>query len=233
MLLHLECGHGLWECCQVHKGIKHQRCKHLTPRHMGLLPLVLCRKEDCPKNHIEHFEVVDGETITKGAKLHLVHHKNEKRDGTLVLSVTPGLVDTLEMMEKASKFLAPNCPTLLFLTGLKTPFTDSYFSTVCTGALSWDGHKCTATDMRHEFSTLWRDFEDSQLGSSSQQQQLEVAAATHMGNRPASWDVAYDDKADSRAMERMLAKYPAFVAWVKAQHASKRQHRARDPTADA
>lgn len=111
------------------------------------------------------------------------------------------------------------------------PYTeDTYFSNHCTKVLSIGGHHCTATDMRHAFSTAWRDFLLVR-GGGQVDQELEAAAAALMGNKPASWDACYDDKARARPWTKMMALYPAFRAWVKAEHASKRQEQARDPLA--
>lgn len=194
--------------------------------------MFVSRKEGCPKNHIIHLEEEDHEgNITKTAKWHFVHHKNERRDGSLTLPMGLDMVEVVEMMEKASKYLAPDCPSLLCGFGTKRPFDDAPFSQFCTKVMSQDYKHTTATQMRHAFSTLHRDWQLSRGASQEAVDEEEVAAAALMGNRPASWDATYDERARVRPMERVLAGYPAFKAWVKAKHAHKKQQRPRDPTA--
>lgn len=188
---------------------------------------------ECPKNHIEHYTVLDndGTVISKGARLHLVHHKNERKDGHLILPLADSIVDVLDMMEKASKHLAQDCPTIFMKPSKRLPFDDAYFSQYCTSALSFGNRTSTATNMRHEFASWFRDFNSSQAASNNMQDDLEEAAATMMGNKPPSWDAAYDDKARIRPMEKVLAVYPAFKAWVMNEYATKRQQVPRDPHA--
>lgn len=190
-----------------------------------------CSKEDCLKNHIVHYDIKHGSTTTPMANIHIHHHKNERRDGGVVMPVAQGLVEPLAMLEKASTMLAPNCPTIFFKPSLKVPYSEEYFSMASTSALSFDNLRCTATNMRHEFSTNWRDFQEAQATSNNQVDMLEGAAATMMGNKPPSWDAAYDDKAASRPMQQVLATYPAFKAWVKSEAAAKKRCLPRNPHA--
>lgn len=78
-----------------------------------LLSPDVCRKVDCPKNHIEHYDEVveDGDTTTttKCAKLHFVHHKNERRQGAATLPVASEVVGVLTLLEQASRHLKILC----------------------------------------------------------------------------------------------------------------------------
>lgn len=195
-----------------------------------------CRKAKCPKNHIEHYQVEDedGNIISKEAKLHIVHHKNERKDGHIILQMPPSMVEVLDILEKASLHLAPDCPTIFCKTWAKVPFEEQYFSQYACSALTFDSKKrSTATGMRHEFVSKFRDFQSTRASTHKEQEELEEGAAMMMGNRPPSWNATYDDKVAMRPMEKVLAVYPAFKAWVLQEHeqASKRRKVARDPLA--
>lgn len=201
----------------------------------NLHSLCECRKVACPKNHIVHFDVVveneDGSTTTtKGAKLHLEHHKNERKQGPATIPLPSAMVDVVTLLEQASLYLAPRCPTLFFNEG-GDPYSGPYISTAAKDVLSLGNTKCTATDMRHEFTTSWRDFMDSASGQVVDMlaRHVEGAAAYMMGNSSAAWDATYDDNMRSRAKERVLLLYPKFQEFVKAEAAKKRQVRPRNP----
>ena len=200
-------------------------------------PPLVCSKEECPKNHIVHMEedqvASDGTIITiQGAKLHLEHHKNERKQGPAIIPLPSSFVGVLSLMEKASKHLAPECPTLL-CTQSGEPLSGPHMSIVAKRLLSNGKTQCTATDMRHEFTTNWRDFMDSSSGQveSLLTGQVEGAASFMMGNSPAAWDATYDDNIRSRAKERVLKLYPKFQEFVKAEGQKRKQMRLRDPTA--
>lgn len=199
-----------------------------------LLSPDVCRKVDCPKNHIEHYDEVveDGDTTTttKCAKLHFVHHKNERRQGAATLPVASEVVDVLTLLEQASRHLAPQAPTIFFSSN-KSAYSSDYWSQIGKAALSVGGTPCTARDMRHEFSTCWRDFVDHVPNSVLQMlgSQVEAAAAYLMGNTPAAWDAVYDDNMRTRAKDKVLKLYPKFVEYVQAEAAKKKQHRPRNP----
>lgn len=95
-----------------------QACKWLSSPPLLASHHLCCREVDCPKNHIIHFEstVAGSSTSVHQASFCLVHHKNERRDGKLVLPVASDLVGPLALLEKAAKELAPDCPTLFSLT---------------------------------------------------------------------------------------------------------------------
>ncbi|KAL4855767.1 hypothetical protein ACK3TF_003839 [Chlorella vulgaris] len=197
--------------------------------------LVDCRDEDCPKNHIEHVEEVVEEgttttTTTMCARLHFVHHKNERRQGPAILPVAPEVVEVLTMLEQASRHLAPQAPTIFFSSN-KTAYSSEYWSQIGRAALTVGSTPCTARDMRHEFSTSWRDFVDHVPNSVLQMlgSQVEAAAAYLMGNTPAAWDAVYDDNMRARAKEKVLKLYPKFVEYVLAEAARRRQQRPRNP----
>ena len=204
-------------------------CSHPPPN-----PPLTCSEDDCPKNHIIHHDdtVVEGATTTttKCAKFHFVHHKNERRQGAVILPVAPKVVELLTLLEQASKYLAPQAPTLYFSSN-KTPYSSDYWSQIGKRALSAGGTPCTARDMRHEFSTSWRDFVDHVPNSVLQMlgSQVEAAAAFLMGNTPDAWDAVYDDNMRTRAKEKVLKLYPKFVEYVQAEAALKRQQRPRNP----
>ncbi len=197
----------------------------------------MCSKEECPKNHIHHFEVVvdngDGTTsTTKGARLHLEHHKNSRKLGAAIIPLPDAMVEVVSLMERASHHLAPGCPTL-FCNKSGGPLVGPHISIVAKDLLSMGNMKCTATDMRHEFSTNWRDFMDSVSGQllGMVASHVEGAAAFMMGNSSASWDATYDDNMRTRAKDRVLKLYPKFQEFVVAEAKKKKQVRPRDPTA--
>ena len=195
----------------------------------------VCRKEECPKNHIVHYDVEveeeDGTTTTiKGAKLHLEHHKNERKQGPAIIPLPPKMVEVVTMLEQASVFLAPECPTLFF-NKAGNPHSGPHISIVAKDVLSIGTLRCTATDMRHEFSTSWRDFMDCANGQVEDMlaRHVEGAAAYMMGNSSAAWDATYDDNMRSRAKERVLILYPKFKEFVMAEASKRRQVRPRNP----
>lgn len=198
----------------------------------------LFRKASCSKNHVEHIveEARDSETgeviTTKLAKLKFIHHKNEKKDkhGPATLPLSPGMVEAFEVLEKAARHFAPHCPTL-FSSINKETYSEPYFSQYSKQVLSSSDTQVRATDMRHEFSTAWRDFMDNP-GTAVQGISttiVEGAAAHLMGNSSAAWDATYDDHMRTRALDRIIAMYPRFREFVKGEHARKRQQRPRDP----
>lgn len=88
----------------------------------------MCRKKDCPKNHIEHITItLDGKPTNK-AFFHLVHHKEQKH-GPIDSPLAPAMVVVVELMEKASHFLAPECPTL-FCNKYNEPCSPAVFTKV-------------------------------------------------------------------------------------------------------
>ena len=198
------------------------------------LTALWCRDEECPKNHFVHYEEVveDGgtTTTTKCAKLNFVHHKNERRQGPAILPVAPEVVEVLTLLEQASKHVAPDAPTIFFSSN-KAAYSSDYWSQIGKAALSEGGTPCTARDMRHEFSTCWRDFVDHVPNSVLQMlgSQVEAAAAYLMGNTPAAWDAVYDDNMRTRAKDKVLKLYPKFVEYVQAEAAKKKQQRPRNP----
>jgi len=196
---------------------------------------IVCHKEECPKNHIQHYEIVveneDGSTnTTKGAKLHLEHHKNERKHGVAIIPLPPPMVEVVTLLEKASMHLAPECPTLFF-NQKGQPYSGPHISIAAKDVLSLGSIKCNATDMRHEFSTNWRDFMDSASGQVVDMlaRDVEGAAAYMMGNSSAAWDATYDDNMRSRAKERVLLLYPKFQEYVLAEASKRKQVRPRNP----
>lgn len=203
-----------------------------------VLPLSLvCSKADCPKNHFVHYDVVveneDGITSTsKGAKLHLEHHKNDRKHGPVIIPLPAIMVEVVTLLEQASQHLAPDCPTL-FHNQSGQPYSGPHISIAAKDVLTIGTTKCTATDMRHEFSTNWRDFMDSASGQVVDMltRHVEDAAAFMMGNSSASWDATYDDNVRSRAKERVLMLYPKFQEFVMAEAGKRKQIRPRNPHA--
>lgn len=198
-------------------------------------PSIACRETECSKNHFEHFDVVEGEepnmVTTKHAKIHFVHHKNDRIHGAVTLPVAPEVVEVLTMLEQAASFLTPICPTI-WSSSFKEPYQKDYWSQIGKAALSLGvGSPCNARELRHEFSTHWRDFIDHAPSNVLQMlgTQLEAAAAFLMGNTPAAWDATYDDNMRTRAKERVLKLYPNFVEYVKSEHNKKKQVRMRNP----
>lgn len=202
--------------------------------HACLLHFCYCSGDECSKNHFEHYEheeEIDGTiTITKHAKIHFVHHKNERKAGPAIIPVAPEMVDVLIMLEQAANHLAPNCPTI-WSSSMKMPYGDEYWSHIGKGVLTDGDTPCTARDMRHEFSTWWRNFIDHAPASVLQMlgNQVEEAAAYLMGNTTSAWDATYDDNIRTRAKDRVIKLYPKFVEYVKAEAAKKKQMRPRNP----
>lgn len=194
----------------------------------------------CIKNHIEHFtleeEGPDGTIIkTDMAKVWFKHHKNEGRDGTVCLLTTPGMVEVFGMLEKAHAHLVEpeplsrKCPSLFTTTFMKPHQSDASFSQACTKALSHGGERVTSNAMRHAFSTNWRNFFEHTKGIQLVTQELEDGAAHLMGNRPPSWDAAYDNNRKTRAMAKAIKLYPHYLDWVKEQAKMKKQVVPRNP----
>lgn len=200
-----------------------------------------CRKMDCPKNRVYHYEESTtspdtGEVTTaKKAQLIFCHHKNERKDkgGPATLPVAPEMVEPWVLLEKATSWFAPTCPTLFCASNCQ-PFTEAYFSINSTRILSLGAvaeNRVCANNMRHEFSTAWRNFMDNLQDSAwgGRLGVLEAAAATLMGNTSSSWDAAYDDDVKVRGLNKIISLYAKFREYVKTQHARQVQRRARNP----
>jgi hypothetical protein len=182
-----------------------------------------------------HYGIVveneDGTTsTTKGAKLHLEHHKNERKQGPATIPLPPTMVEVVTLLEKASLYLSPDCPTIFINKG-GDPLFGPHISIAAKDVLSFGSSKCTATDMRHEFTTCWRDLMDSAHGQVADMlaRHLEGATAYMMGNSSAAWDATYDDNMRTRAKERVLKLYPKFQELMKAEAGMRRQVRPRNP----
>lgn len=134
------------------------------------------------------------------------------------------------MMEKASHFLAPHSISLLF-NRHKRPHSKEHFSLDTTTLLSPKNMHTTATDIRHLFTEVFRDFLEAHDGVHGETTMLEGAAAHLMGNSPSSWDKAYDAKAKMRPILKVLALYPSFKAWVMDQARRDKGKRPRNPLA--
>ena len=196
-----------------------------------------CRKKDCTKNHIVHstLELINPETEeleqTEQCRLELKHHKNAGRKGIDVVPIHSALVQPLKMLEQAARVLArtASCPTLFFRRGPPPrPYSEEYSSQAATSLLSSHGHHTTTTDVRHLFSTQFRNFRGS-TAASRLEVELEEAAAALMGNSPPAWDATYDDDAQLRRKLRVLEEYPKFKEWVKTQAALHKQVKPRNP----
>ena len=158
------------------------------------------------------------------------HHKNDMKHGPVIIPLPTVMVEVVTLLEQASQHLAPNCPTL-FHNPSGQPFSGPHISIAAKDVLSIGSTKCTATDMRQEFSTNRRDFMDSASGQVVDMltRHVEDAAAFMMGNSSASWDATYDDNVWSRAKERVLLLYPKFQEFVVAQASKRKQIRPRNP----
>jgi hypothetical protein len=174
-------------------------------------------------------------TSTKQAQLVFYHHKNERRDrgGAATLPVAPEMVGPWELLEKATNWFAPDCPTLFCVPSSKQPYTEAYFSIGSCSILCLGEERVTANNMRHGFSTAWRNFMDNLQDSAwgGRLGVLEAAAATLMGNTSSSWDAAYDDDIRIRGLNKIVSLYPKFRQFVYSQHARQREQRARNPLA--
>ena len=149
---------------------------------------------------------------TKCAKLHFVHHKNERRQGAATLPVASEVVGVLTLLEQASRHLAPEAPTIFFSSN-KSAYSSDYWSQIGKAALSVGGTPCTARDMRHEFSTCWRDFVDHVPNSVLQMlgSQVEAAAAYLMGNTPAACECRFGPLIPGNAFPTRAKAAPATI----------------------
>ena len=213
---------------------------------MSFLGAYACRGTKCPKNHIEHFtEVVTNPATglnehTKKATFIFIHHKNSSRQGKEELPASQQLVEPLALLEKAARVLgSASCPTLIIKKkegheDQLIPYheLDPTFSSTCTKLLSSAAMgTINAVDVRHAFSTAWRNFQQSPVGQQYVTKLIEAAAAAMCGNTSAAWDATYDDEQKTRGMHQVLVLWPRFTAWVKASAALKRHNIPRNPHA--
>ncbi len=178
-------------------------------------PLSCRHPTTCHKNHISFYKDRHGHH----ASLMATHIKNEAIKGEQELPLSPSLLIPLTLLERATHTCMPSSHTLFHDTwGL--PYKGSYFSNICSQALSFDGHHITANDVRHMFVTLWQDFisHPSTKLLDMTMQQMNASAADLMLNSTDAWAIAYDDSIRERAINTTLALWPQFGEFVEQAH---------------
>lgn len=181
----------------------------------------------CTKNHFKTTQNRWG----RHASLEVTHQKNEAIKGPQSIPLSPSLLMPLAMLERACRAKNPTCPTLFYKND-GYPYTyPSYFSTVSSNAISFDGVHLNANDLRHMFATLWRDFINSPTTKLHDLSiaQLNASAADMMLNSTQAWSSSYDDSIRDRAIPITLAMWPSFVDFVKNDHLDKMSTNEWDP----
>lgn len=149
----------------------------------------------------------------------MVHFKNDSVKGEQHLPLTPSLLEKFVYLEQAIASKMHNSPTL-FCSHSGDVYGEDYFSTICSGVLSYDGVHLTCNDLRHKFVTSWRDFVNSpttQLYEFSVQQAC-AAASNLMLNSTQVWDATYDDTNRARGILIVMRLWPKFLNFLKEQH---------------
>lgn len=195
-----------------------------------------CRKDkDCPKNHVVHTaNRQTGEAFP--LTIHLEHHKNSGKHGPLDIKVVQQLSEVWELMEQAAAWLAPTSRCFFFpfssqeLYG-RDSHTEHYFSITSTAILSGCGLSCCYQDIRHLYGTLFSMY----LGQATLTAEdvgidhMRQAASSLMGTSTLAWDRTYDASARQRAHRRVVAHYPAFREFVRADMARQQVTAPRNP----
>lgn len=184
--------------------------------HPSHLPFNACRHPTkCPKNHVDFFEDRHG----IHASLFAIHFKNDAIKGEQELPLSPSLLKPLTMLAQGIAHSFP-LATHLFFDTHGSLYKGPYFSHVVSQAISVDGLHLTATDVRHMFVTLWKDFINcptTQLLDLTMHQ-LNASAADLMLNSTNAWAISYDDTNRNRAINTTLHMWPKFVKFVKEAH---------------
>ena len=170
---------------------------------------------NCHKNHIHYYKDRHG----KHASLKATHFKNESIKGEQDVPIFPALLSPLCHLEKAIHSCYSSSKLLFFGTA-GTLYKAPYFSYVCSKAISPLGVHLTATDVRHMFVTLWRDFVTSPTTTlvDLSINQACASAADLMLNSTTAWDISYDDTNRSRAIHSTQALWPKFTEFVHQSH---------------
>ena len=194
-----------------------------------------CRKRACPKNHLKHtHNTTTGQNKTV---VHLEHWKNESRQGAIEIEVPQGqAMELFEMMEGAASFLGAEARGLVYSEesynryGMDS-YEANYFSTLMKAWLSLPGMLVGFNQIRALWITVWNDYVDQaqMLPGDENAILLKEAAAALVGNSTHIWKGSYDARARSRGFGRVHAHYPAFVQFVRQQHAQNQATVARNP----
>ena len=201
---------------------------HAFPHTCLILSLTFnCRDPTtCNKNHMDYYQDRHG----YHGSLNATHFKNEAIKGPQDLPLSSSLLRPLALLEKGIHAICPTSPTLFFGHDGE-PYLDSYFSTIASKAISFDGVSLNANDLRHMFATLWRDF----INSPSTKllnltiAQLNASAADLMLNSTQAWSSSYDDTSRDRAIHTTLSLWPKFKEFVKEAHLDHSSKQKRDP----
>ena len=190
---------------------------------------VACRKRACPKNHLKHtHNTATGQNKTV---VHLEHWKNESRQGAIEIEVPQGqAMELFEMMEGAASFLGAGSRGMVYSEesynryGMDS-YEANYFSTLMKAWLSLPGMLVGFNQIR----ALWITDQAQILPGDENAILLKEAAAALVGNSTHIWKGSYDARARSRGFGRVHAHYPAFVQFVRQQHAQNQATVARNP----
>lgn len=146
------------------------------------------------------------------------------------------MVEAWELMESASHFLAPACPSLFFSVskweqGGAAVYGEAYYSQVLSKAMVVDGLWVNCLEVRRQFATLWTDYlAKAEFGPNDTTMVImREGAAALMGNSSKVWDRNYDNKARERAYSRIIAHYPKFKEFVAEGHANELAMVPRNP----
>lgn len=185
------------------------------------------RNPKCPKNHIKTFQDRWGHH----ASLEATHQKNESIKGPQSIPLSPSLLRPIVMLERAAHAINSRCPTLFFKGDGESYTYPSYFSTIASNAISFEGASLNANDLRHMFATLWRDFINSPTTKLHDLsiEQLNASAADMMLNSTKAWSTSYDDSIRDRAIPTTIALWPKFVEFVRMDHLDKMSIKEWDP----
>ncbi|KAL4424557.1 hypothetical protein ABPG77_010137 [Micractinium sp. CCAP 211/92] len=190
-----------------------------------------CKDPKCPKNHIRWYQNRKGEHAT----MECVHYKTFSTKGPLSIPMCHELLEVFAILEQAAVAYASLTGKevhTLFWARDGSPFSDSYFSTICSQALSAVGGEwVTSNTLRHLFVTAFRSFTSSPVFKcvGLPATVLEEAASTMVMNTPTVWDSTYDENTKDRGMHAILSLWPQFVKFVHEQHLDKISEKALDP----
>lgn len=211
------------------------RLLHRVGRHGALCAFEDCKPStqgaaDCPTNRISYVKDRNGYR----AEMVLVHFKNDAIKGEQHIPLAEPMLEMVAMLERAAEFMSSKVPggcRTLFFDNKGDVYTREYFSSVVTKALSFEGHRVTATDCRHLFATAWRDFVNSPYNQLHDLNvaQLTAAAADMMLNSTEAWNGTYDDTNRERGVYRTLAKWSMFRDFIERQYLDKASEEAWDP----
>lgn len=188
---------------------------------------ISCRDGKCKTNHFVFFHDKNG----YHAEFYMVHFKNESAKKQCTIPLAPKLMEKIVYLEKGRQAVYPRSPTL-FHKGNGSVFAAPYFSTYCARLMTFGNSTFHAIAMRHVFATSLREFAHSPKSKLLQRaiDELERDCATLMGNKPTSWDAAYDEGSSlTRKISLAIAHWPDFEAFVKETDSLLKSRKPFDP----